>query len=215
MRMLEQFGDRLYRLRKEFGMTIDEFVREINKRCPSIKLKKSMVSRYENNIHKPGRFTLVQEIADLYGVSTDYLMCRTNDRYRQEGTVGCKKIPIIGTIAAGQPILAMEEIEGYEYVPEHLDVTFCLRVKGDSMIGARILDGDLVYIRQQPTIENGEIAAVLIDQEEATLKRVYKLNGSIILRAENPNYPERVFSKKEAKLISIIGKAIFFKSEVL
>lgn len=125
-----------------------------------------------------------------------------------------KRIPLIGTIAAGLPILAQENIEGYEFVPEDLRVDFCLRVKGDSMINARILDGDIVFIRKQPDIESGEIAAVMIDDEEATLKRVYKSNGTIILRAENPNYPDRVFNKKDRRSITIVGKVIKFTSEV-
>jgi repressor LexA len=82
------------------------------------------------------------------------------------------------------------------------------------MIGARILDGDMVYIRKQPEVENGEIAAVIIDAEEATLKRFYRLNGTVILRAENPNCSDRTFSKKDMKQVAILGKAIFFKSEV-
>jgi repressor LexA len=131
-----------------------------------------------------------------------------------DNTERFKKVPIIGTIACGNPILAQEYIEGYEYVRENVKVDFCLRAKGDSMIGARILDGDIVYVRKQPGVENGEIAVVLIDMEEATLKRVYKLDGTIILRAENPNFPDKVFNKKEARAINIIGKAILFRSEV-
>jgi repressor LexA len=82
------------------------------------------------------------------------------------------------------------------------------------MINTRILDGDIVYIRKQPDVNNGEIAAVLIDNEEATLKRVYKLNGTIILRAENPNYKDIIITKKDSKDVRILGKAVFFKSEV-
>ena len=125
-----------------------------------------------------------------------------------------KKVPIVGTIAAGVPILAQENIEGFEYVPTRVDVQFCLRVKGDSMIGARILEGDLVFIRQQKEVENGEIAAVLIDGEEATLKRFYKADGKITLRSENPNCPDRTFTKNVRKEITILGKAIRCISEV-
>lgn len=87
----------------------------------------------------------------------------------------------------------------------------CLMI---SLMPSVILDGDTVYIRQQPDVENGEIAAVLIDGEAATLKRVYKLDGSIVLRAENHNYCDIIFSKKDMKEVTILGKAIFFKSEV-
>ncbi|EGW40690.1 S24 family peptidase [Desulfosporosinus sp. OT] len=213
--MLEQFGDRLFRLRKENDLTIDEFTQEMNKRFPDSKLSKPMVSRYENNIHKPQRFSLVQEIAEFYGVTTDFLMCRTDDKYEKIANMDSyKRIPLLGSIAAGLPILAQENIEGYEYVPENMHVDFCLRVKGESMINSRILDGDIVYIRQQPDVENGEVAAVLVDGENATLKRVYKGTGTITLHAENPNFQDQVFTKRDRRQVSIIGKAIRFISEV-
>lgn len=213
--MIEQFGDRLFRLRKENDLTIDEFTQEMSKRFPDSKLSKPMVSRYENNVHKPQRFSLVQEIAEFYGVTTDFLMCRTDDKYEKiENMQSLRRIPLLGTIAAGLPILAQEHIEGYEYVPESMNVDFCLRVKGESMINARILDGDLVFIHQQPDVENGEIAAVLVDGEDATLKRIYKSAGTITLHAENPNYPDQVFTKRDMRQVSIIGKAIRFSSEV-
>lgn len=176
-------------------------------------LNPATISRYTNGSIEP-KMPTIQAIAEKYGVNPKWLMGQDGESKYIDRTRRAKKIPIVGTIACGAPIIAQEYIEGVEYMPENTNVDFCLRVKGDSMIGARILDGDLVYIRQQPDVENGEIAAVLIDGEEATLKRVYKLNGSVILRAENPNYPDQVFNKKEIKRIKIIGKAIMFKSEV-
>nr|WP_259549216.1 S24 family peptidase [Heyndrickxia oleronia] len=106
----------------------------------------------------------------------------------------------------GPGVLAFEEIEGYEETP--LDWLnggeyFYLRAKGDSMVNARILDGDLLLIRRQNDVENGEIAAVAIG-DEAVLKRVYKTNNNIILQSENPNYPPIVLDDK--KNIRIIGK---------
>jgi len=214
--MKEQFGDRLFRLRKENDMTIEEFAHEMNKKFPNSKpLSKPMVSKYENNIHRPQSFSLVEEIAEFYGVTTDFLMCRTRDKYEKVDKMpSFKRIPILGVIAADIPILAQENVEGHDFIPENMPADFCLRVKGDSMMNARILDGDLVYIHQQPDVENGEIAAVLIDGENATLKRVYKGDGTITLHAENPNHKDLVFAKKDMKQISIIGKAIRFSSEV-
>jgi repressor LexA len=107
--------------------------------------------------------------------------------------------------------LALENIIGYEYIPVNVKADFCLKVKGDSMINARINNGDIVFIRQQPDIENGEIAAVIVDGEEATLKKVYKYPGTITLRPENPNYQEMVFDKKSFKSINIIGKCVAVK----
>lgn len=137
---------------------------------------------------------------------------------RQEGSnvtflPSMRKIPLLGTIACGEPILAEENLEGEALIPDDIDADFALRCKGDSMIGARILDGDIVYIRQQPTVENGEIAAVLIDNE-ATLKRVRLYPDHISLEAENPNYRPMVYWDEDMNKVRILGKAVAFVSKV-
>ncbi len=124
-----------------------------------------------------------------------------------------KKVPLLGTIACGEPILAVENIENYVNMPESINGTFALRCKGDSMINARIFDGDLVFIREQPDVENGEIAAVLIG-DEATLKKVYKYNNRIELRPENPTMAPLEFEGEEISKIKILGKAVYFLSPV-
>ncbi len=124
-----------------------------------------------------------------------------------------KKIPLLGTIACGEPILATENIEALINADENLNADFALRCKGDSMINARIFDGDIVYIREQPDVEDGEIAAVLID-EEATLKRVYKYPTKVVLRPENPLYDDMIYSKEEMNEVRILGKAVAFLSAV-
>lgn len=124
-----------------------------------------------------------------------------------------KKIPLLGTIACGEPILATENIEALINADEDLNADFALRCKGDSMINARIFDGDIVYIREQPDVEDGEIAAVLIG-EEATLKRVYKYPSKIVLRPENPLYDDMICSKEEMNEVRILGKAVAFLSAV-
>ena len=124
-----------------------------------------------------------------------------------------KKIPLLGKIACGDPITAVENIEDYVEVPEFTYADFALTCQGDSMINARVMDGDIVYVRQQPEVENGEIAAVLIDGE-ATLKRVFYGKGTIMLQAENPTYPPMVFSGEEILGIKILGKATYFLSKV-
>ena len=124
-----------------------------------------------------------------------------------------KKIPLLGTIACGEPILAAENIEALINADENLNADFALRCKGDSMINARIFDGDIVYIREQPDVEDGEIAAVLIG-EEATLKRVYKYPSKVVLRLENPLYDDMIYSKEEMNEVRILGKAVAFLSAV-
>jgi len=210
--MRQTFGDRLKDLRTEHGMTMDEFIIAINLIYPNILMNKSTISRYEQNINKPKHFDIVESFAEFFKVDINYMMGKSNDKYGEETEY--KKIPVLGAIAAGIPILAQEDIRAYEYIDVDEDITFCLKVKGDSMINARIFDGDIVYIRRQPDIENGQIAAVQINDEVATLKRVYKVDGNIILRPENNNYSDMIFSKKDMKEIKILGRAMFFKSEV-
>lgn len=129
-----------------------------------------------------------------------------------------KTVPLIGDIACGTPILADENIEKEVRLPEDISADFCLRCKGDSMINARIYDGDIVFIRQQPSVENGEIAAVLIDDTadiaETTLKRVYIYDSKVMLVAENPKYPPMSFEKEEMNSVRILGKAVAFLSGV-
>ena len=124
-----------------------------------------------------------------------------------------RRIPLIGTIACGTPTLAQENIDGAVDLPEHIHADFALRCKGDSMINARIYDGDLVYIRQQETVENGEIAAVLIG-DEATLKRVRLFPDHIALEPENPQYRPLVYWENEMNSVIILGKAVAFTSIV-
>lgn len=116
-----------------------------------------------------------------------------------------KRIPVLGEIACGAPILAEENWAGEVQGPASAD--FCLRARGDSMINARIFPGDLVFIKQQPDVENGEIAAVLIGGE-ATLKRVYKYGDRIELRPENPLYKVIQIEGSDADDFQIIGKAV-------
>ena len=124
-----------------------------------------------------------------------------------------EKLPLIGAIACGAPILAQEHIEDYVDLPAHIRADFALLCKGDSMINARIFDGDVVYIRQQNTVENGEIAAVLIDGE-ATLKRVRLFEDHISLEPENPQYRPLVLWGEDMNTVRILGKAVAFTSTV-
>lgn len=124
-----------------------------------------------------------------------------------------KSIPLVGKIACGTPITATENLEGYIKIPAQLEADFALVCRGDSMVGARIMDGDFVAIRQQPDVDDGEIAAVLIE-DEATLKRVYKMPGRLVLRAENPRYAPIDLSGAELDSVRILGKVVYFISEV-
>lgn len=124
-----------------------------------------------------------------------------------------RKVPLIGSIACGTPILAQENLDGEVDIPAEIHADFALRCKGDSMINARIYDGDIVYIRQQEEVEHGEIAAVLVG-ENATLKRVYLYDDHISLEAENPQYRPMVYWGEDMNSVRILGKAVAFTSAV-
>ena len=126
-----------------------------------------------------------------------------------------KRLPILGEIACGEPIYASEDHENYILVGSDIDADFCLRAKGESMINARIWDGDIVFIRAQQQVENGEIAAVIIG-DEATLKRVYYYpqQNRLMLNAENPAFAPLIYIGDELRQIKILGKAVAFQSNV-
>lgn len=176
------------------------------------------------NTGKAPKQDLLLKIADYFGVTTDYLLTG-EEKEKSPAEIGgginlpsnlmpvpnFVKRPRLGAIACGKPILAIEDAEEFDDVPDHIECNFTLLCKGDSMINARIFDGDIVYIRQQPEVENGEIAAVRIG-DEATLKRVYYSGDRLILRAANPLYKDMEFDGTELENVEIMGKAVAFTS---
>lgn len=178
---------------------------------------KSTVSMYENGRREPDLETL-EAIADIFNVDLNSLASskNTNVFFKIPNIMPLpetKVVPLLGDIACGEPILAAENIADYVKIDMSVDADFALRCKGDSMINARIFDGDIVYIRQQSDVDDGDIAAVLIG-EEATLKKVYKTESKIVLRPCNPMYEDIVYSCDELNDIRILGKAIMFSSLV-
>lgn len=129
--------------------------------------------------------------------------------------VQVKAVPLLGSIACGEPIFADADFSSYTAVGAQLNCDFALRCEGDSMIDARIYDGDIVFIRRQEFVDDGTIAAVLID-DEATLKRVYHLaDGRIELRAANARYaPIIIGGENETRSLRILGKAVAFQGNV-
>lgn len=181
---------------------------------------KQTIFKYENGITTNIPFDRVEKIAEVLDITPAYIM-GWEDNNNLPSNVSpmpdTKMVPRVGQIACGQPILAEENYDGFDEVPEYVKCDFTLICKGDSMINARIFDGDVVCIRQQPEVESGEIAAVLIDGEfekEATLKRVKIFPDHIVLDPENPNYRPFVFWDKEVEKVHILGKATHFISVV-
>lgn len=208
------FAQRLKELLKQHKETIYTLAQALG-------LSSATISRYTNARMTP-KLTTVEAMAKYFNVSFDWLSgtADTLSVYAAQAypanvlpLPATRRIPLIGTIACGTPILAQENVEELISMPSEVHADFCLRCKGDSMIGARIFDGDLVFIRSQPDVENGEIAAVLID-DEATLKRVYHYPDKLVLQPENPAYPPLVYIQNELEEIRIIGKAVAFFSTV-
>lgn len=180
------------------------------------------VSTWENGEKIP-RMGAIERMAAYFGLKKSEIIDDSSDESYPDipGIMPppkTYKVPRLGTIACGEPIMAEENIEDYDNVPENIHCNFSLKCKGDSMTGARINDGDIVYIRLQEDVENGEIAAVLIDEaaeiSEATLKRVYKYPDQLVLQAENPKYPPFVYRAEEINKVRIIGKAVGFTSVI-
>lgn len=185
-----------------------------------LKTSNTVISNWENNINKPD-VDMFEYLCGALNVTPNYLLGNSSELETSNllsfpgisPMPKMKKVPLLGRIACGQPILAEENFEGYINVPDGVEADFTLQCQGDSMINARIFDGDMVFIRQQPDVDNGEIAAVLIERE-ATLKRVYKQDGKLTLMPENSSYPPMVYTGIELNQIHIIGKAVAFLSVV-
>lgn len=151
----------------------------------------------------------LEKIAAAIGVSPAYLMGWEDDLLVALRPVSAKKIPLLGNVACGEPIFAYETRDAYISVGDDLDADFCLTAKGDSMINARIFDGDILFVKKQSIVNNGEIAVVLVE-DEATVKRVYydKENNIITLMPENPTYKPMRYTGAELDRIRILGKVI-------
>ena len=201
-------GDRIRQVRQEQDVTQQELADYIG-------VSKQAVYKYENNIVTNIPTDKVDAIAKRLKVSPAYLMGWEEQPEPKKPPIPpgfepmpkMKKIPLIGSIACGEPITAEQNIEKMVDVPENIRCDFSLTCHGDSMVDAGIHDKDVVYIRIQPEVENGEIAAVRIDGE-ATLKRVYYNPGTLTLMPANPAYAPMIYTGSQLEEVHIEGKAV-------
>ena len=218
-------GEIIKAYRDERGMSQRQFAVVCN-------LSNGYISMLESNKNPKTGIPVVtslptmKKIADVMGISVNVLLEQVDDTPIDMGEdytafpnilpVTTKKIPLLGEIACGEPIFACEDRESYIEAGTNIAADFCLRARGDSMINARILEGDIVFIRKQDMVQNGEIAAVIID-DEATLKRVYYYpqRKKLLLNAENPKYEPLMYVGEELDHIRILGKAVAFQSDVI
>jgi len=207
---------RIKELRKTNGFTQEELAAKLRKNF-NLKTDRVTISRWESGSQVPEMYALGC-LAKIFDVTIDYLNGTEGNYVFEIGNIiqfpKTKKIPLIGQIACGEPILADQNIESYINMPENVNGSFALRCKGDSMINARIFDGDVVFINPDLRVENGQIAAVRIDNE-ATLKRVYRYDNRLELRPENPTFKVLNFEGAELENVEIIGKAVGFLSTII
>lgn len=198
-----EIGNRIKQRRIELNMSQEELAHRIGYKS------KSSINKIELGIQGLTQ-SKIKIIADALRTTPDYIMGW--GKYGRP--IEVQRVPLIGSIACGKPIIADEQFECYVEVGSQIHCDFCLRARGDSMINARIFDGDIVFIRQQTIVDNGEIAAVIVNDEEATLKRIFDYADRIVLQAENPAYEPLVFVGEEKDHVHILGKAVAFQSDV-
>lgn len=207
-------GQRIKARREELGISVDELAHRLGKH-------RATIYRYESNEIGTLPTSVLEPLCVVLETTPAYLMGWEDETPEEPDSPPpgllplptMKKIPRLGRISCGQPIMTEENFDGYDDIPENIHADFSLIRSGDSMINARIRDGDIVYIRLQEQVENGEIAAVYIDGE-TTLKRVYLSPGQLVLQAENPQYAPMVYTGPELENIRIIGKAVGFTSVI-
>lgn len=210
---MSEISKRLLQLIEDNDISYGELSKKTN-------IPKSALQRYATGETEKIPITRIEVIAKALNTTAQFIMgwdeneSYNNDIFSIPGINPIPKTykrPRLGTIACGEPILAEENIEAYDDIPDSIKCDFTLICKGDSMVNARINDGDIVYIKQQSQVDNGEIAAVLIDNE-ATLKRVYIYEDKVVLQPENTKYHPFVYTKEDMNNIRILGKAVGFTS---
>lgn len=211
-------GERIKLHREKANLTQDELAKQLN-------TTKQTVYKYENNVVTNIPSDKIEKMAELFGVNPGYLMGWEEDHFSGEKTdmifdnifpVSIKKFPLLGEIACGEPIFVNEDRESYVLSGTDINADFCLKAKGDSMIGARIFDGDVVFIKKTEIVENGEIAAIVID-DEVLLKRFYYFpdESLLTLQSENPKYPPKNYTNEQLNHIRVLGKAVAFQSDII
>ena len=207
-------GQIIKKLRESHGMSQEDLAKRLGYKT------KSAVSKIESGMRDVSQST-ISELSRIFNVSPSYILGFTDSPSRSSRPtaedfsryglrpITKKRVPLLGNIPCGEPKYADEDIECYVEIGNDVKADFCLRAKGDSMIGARIHDGDLVFIRSTPQVDNGQIAAVIID-DEATLKRVYYYpeNNMMILKPENSKYKDLIYLGDQLKTVRILGLAV-------
>lgn len=200
------FAEQIRAFRKKSGMTQAELAQYMG-------LSQQAVGKWETGRSSPDQNTL-RQLADLFHVTVDSLLGRSEAGVAPWNAPTSEiAIPIIGTVKAGYQGLAFEEDYGTESASvKNPESYFYLLVRGESM-EPRIVSGDLALIHQQPDVDSGDLAIVLVDGEEGTLKKVVKQPGVVILQPFNPKYQPQIFIGQEIERLTIVGKVVEIKSK--
>ena len=196
-------ANRIAALRKKAGMSQSELAKILS-------VAQNTLSQYETG-KRDIDSNMISRIAQFFHVSMEYLLGQ-EDLHDSTHTSKSVKIPILGKVQAGLPIEAIENIIDYEEIPEEQARTgefFGLQITGDSM-APQILEGDIVIVRKQSVVDNGDTAIILINGNEATVKKFYKKANGITLMPANPQYDPLIFSEKEVMELPVvvIGKVV-------
>ena len=206
-------GERLRTLRKELGISADDVAKALGvSRATIFRYEKGDIEKVPGSVLEPLSKILHTTPAYLMGWESDDQLPTNAIPYHTTGMA-----PVLGRIPAGAPLLAKDDIEGYEPVDASDPSNYYwLRVQGDSMINAGINSGDLVLIHVQNYAENGQIVACRVNGDEATLKRYREQKASILLMPENPDYEPYVVSKKDFNdgYAGIMGVAVEIKRKL-
>lgn len=191
--------NRIKKLREEFGYTQQDLANKLNG-------SKSVIGLYENEMRKPSLEILVK-LSEIFDCSIDYILCKTDIK---NAVINVAKIPILGTVKAGYDWLAEENVVDYITLKENIPNIkeyYALKITGDNMLPL-LSKGDLVIVHDQDDVESGQTAVILINGEEATVKKVVKTNEGIELHSMNPYYPVKKFTYEDMKSIpvKIIGR---------
>lgn len=196
--MKQNIGELLKKRREQLEFTQQQV-------ADYVKVSKSAVSRWETGDIANMGIDKLSRLAEILSISALDIINESEFTTKIiPNKINTHPIPLLGTIAAGVPILAEENIEDYFNLDKKVNADFCLRIQGDSMINVNIMDGDIVFIHQQSDLENGEIGAILLGSQ-ATLKRFYRKNGQVILQAENPAYEPIIISSGD---VHVMGKIV-------
>lgn len=212
---LKLMGERIKEARLEKNLTLSDISEKVS-------LAKSTVQRYEAGVINRPKVPVIHSISKVLGVNPVWLMGEDVPKYLSPPAkvypevmeIGKARFPLFSGIACGEPLLMDERIETYVAATTGIKADFVLRAVGTSMEPG-IRDGDLVFIRSQPKVENGQIAAVAVE-DSATLKRVfwYPEKKLLVLKADNPTFGELIYQDEEFKQVRVLGLAVAFQRDV-